>query len=378
MRMIRLPIVTLVCIAILAVVGWPGETIRRVAGPLVEPWQPPGRGTPSIDVLGEAPFYSDLFGDVAVERRGQGVAAVRLVDGADSWVYQRPWSDDLVDWIRVDNRRISVVWRDGAVRLIDVPTGRMIWQTDIPEGPSAEANRAWDEEWAAMWELSVAGSGTLVILHDGRVDVLDAHTGGIRWTYQAASCGPIQSVKVMDKVLLVSHHCAEYKGVALGVEDGRPRWTLTDFERSNGRDLGQGRVVIVDGGGLVVRRAADWKILWRDPWAGLLYNSSEDNLGVSADLLIADTAAGIVAYRIADGSIAWRRPLERATSASDAVLTDGRVAYVAADEQTLLKLDARTGDVIDQHRFDEEISLRLMRGDLAVVTVGIGKDQVVG
>ncbi|MEV0390116.1 hypothetical protein [Nonomuraea sp. NPDC050643] len=72
MRLIRPTVTTLAGLAILAVVGWPGEAVRPGAGVPVEPWRPPGRGTAAIDVLGPAPHLSELFGDVAVTRQGPG------------------------------------------------------------------------------------------------------------------------------------------------------------------------------------------------------------------------------------------------------------------------------------------------------------------
>ncbi|MEU5861700.1 PQQ-binding-like beta-propeller repeat protein [Nonomuraea sp. NPDC047529] len=212
-RGVRAAVVVLVGVAVLSAVGWPGEVVTVTAGPVAGPWRPPGRGTPSIDVLGDVPSGAELFGDVAVSVSRRGVAAVR-VGGGGRWTYQRLWGDDLVDWVRVDDRRGAAVWRDGRVTLVDVPTGRVVWRADLPAGPFAAAGRTLDGEWRSMWTLSVARPGMLVILH---------------------------------------------------------------------------------------------------------------------------------AYRVADGGLAWRRPLERPAGTSQDVLTDGRVVYAAADERTVLALDARTG-----------------------------------
>ncbi|MGW2162176.1 outer membrane protein assembly factor BamB family protein [Nonomuraea sp. NPDC001699] len=374
-RGVRAAVVVLVGVAVLSAVGWPGEAVTVTAGPVAGPWRPPGRGTPSIDVLGDVPSGAELFDDVAVSVGRRGVAAVR-VGGGGRWTYQRLWGDDLVDWVRVDDRRGAAVWRDGRVTLVDVPTGRVVWRADLPAGPFAAAGRTLDGEWRSMWTLSVARPGMLVILHDGRLDVLDARTGATRWTRPAASCGPVDEARALGDVVLTARRCAGYAGAALGAEDGEPRWTFADAGPYDARDLGAGRAVTVEDGGLVVRRTADWQVVWRLPRAGLRPNPSAGSLGVTADLVIADTAAGIAAYRVADGGLAWRRPLERPAGTSQDVLTDGRVVYVAADERTVLALDARTGAVIDRRGFDDRIDLRSMRSDLAVVTVGAGRDQV--
>ncbi|MEV0390117.1 PQQ-binding-like beta-propeller repeat protein [Nonomuraea sp. NPDC050643] len=295
-------------------------------------------------------------------------------------MYQRPWND-LVGWVRVDDRHLSVVWRDGRVTLIDVPTGRIVWKTGLPDGPAAEAGRAMDGEWHAMWELSVAGSGIMVVPHDGRVDALDTRTGATVWSrFQKTSCGPIDGVRGVGEVVVVNHQCGKPQSFALGAGDRSPRWRVPiDPLAYIARDIGRGLLVNLDEwGGPVVRGTADGKVIWRDPAAGLRDGVGVDSFGVTAELLLVDTPAGIVAYRVADGSIAWRRPLDRPAGTSDAVLTDGRVAYVRGDERTVVKLDARTGEVIDRRRFEEEVGLRVMRGDLAVVTVGIGDDRVVG
>ncbi|MFI6736977.1 PQQ-binding-like beta-propeller repeat protein [Nonomuraea sp. NPDC050451] len=385
---IRLKAIALVCVVLLAMVAWPGEIIGRAAGPPGEPWQPPGRGTPPIDVLAEVSYESDLFGDVAVERRGPGVAAVRLADGADSWVYQRFWADDFVDWVRVDDQRIAVVWRDGRVALINVATGRIVWHADLPAGPDAELSRTYDEEWPVMWEVSVFGPGSLMILHDGRVDVLDTRTGAARWTCPFATCstvgglgGPgVHGIHGMGEVVLIDQgpEGEVIKGVARDAEDGTQRWTYAGGLTFITRDLGQGRMATIDhaGGELIVREAADGKILWRAGLKGLDTNDATI-LGVSDDLLTVDTPAEVIAYRIADGGVAWRTSFEGAPRRPGSVLTNGQVTYVRGDERTLIKLDARTGDVLDRRRFAEEIELQVMRDDLAKVSVGLKHHLVI-
>ncbi|MEU4547651.1 PQQ-binding-like beta-propeller repeat protein [Nonomuraea dietziae] len=386
---IRLKAIALACVALLAMVAWPGEIIGRAAGPPGEPWQPPGRGTPPIDVLAEVSYGSDLFGDVAVEQRGSGVAAVRLADGADSWVYQRFWADDFVDWTRVDDRHIAVVWRDGRVTLINVATGRIVWHADLPAGPEDEfSRRVFDEEWPAMWEVSVAGPGSLMIQHDGRTDVLDTRTGAARCTLLFATCSTvgglgglsIRGIQSMGEVVLIDHgrEADAIEGVALDAEDGTQRWTYAGGLTYITRDLGQGRMVTIDhaGGELIVRKAADGKILWRAELKGLDTNDATI-LGVSDDLLTVDTPAEVIAYRIVDGGVAWRTSFEGASRRPGSVLTNGQVTYVRGDERTLIKLDARTGDVLDRRRFAEEIELEVMRDDLAKVSLGLDHHLVI-
>ncbi|MFI7706305.1 PQQ-binding-like beta-propeller repeat protein [Nonomuraea sp. NPDC049480] len=385
MRVIQAVAGAVVSIVLLFLIGWPGETIVRVAGH-PSPWNPPGRGTPPIDVLGKADTYGQIFGDVQVVRRGNGVAAVRLADGIDSWVYQHRWDDELGPHLRVDDRYYAVVWRDGRVTLIDVPAGRIAWRADMSDGPLARAHRASDEERVTRWELSVARHGStpvLVVLHDGRIDALDSRTGAIRWSYQAPSCGPIKRAESVGGAVLVHPRCeGQSASVVLSSDDGRLLRRFNDDELYEGTAIGTDRLATVDAGDLVVRRVADGKILWRAP-----LTSHTDGawyaLGVAGDLLTVRTGTAVVAHRVADGRIAWRHPVSGRDAWDDyvgddgdlptvfgTVLTDGVHTYAADDPRTLVKFDARTGRVIDRHRFDEGLDLEGMRDGLAVIRVG--------
>ncbi|NUW45364.1 outer membrane protein assembly factor BamB family protein [Nonomuraea rhodomycinica] len=375
----RVKVVALIGAALLTIGARPGETVSLMAAPPGGPRQPPGRETPAIDVLAEVSYGTDLFGDVAVERRGSGVAAVRLADGTDAWVYERIWADDFVDWVRVDGRHLAAVWRDGRVTLIDVPTGRMVWHADLPPGPAEKLSRSYDEEWPAMWEVSVAATGSLVVQHDRRVDVLDVRTGAIRWTRPFTSCRPVDGVQGMGGIVLLTHGCEgdTVNGVALDADDGTQLWTDADTMTFITRDLGHGRLVTIgDGGELVVRRAVDGTVLWRARPKGLPSNDAT-LLGVSDDLLTVDTPQEVVAYRTADGGVAWRRSFGGAPREPGRVLTNGRITYVRETDRTLVKLDGRTGEVIDRRRFAEEIEPLAMRDDLAMVDVGVKHHLVV-
>lgn len=392
MRSIQAVAGAVVSIVLLSLIGWPGETIMRVAGH-PEPWKPPGRGTPAIDVLGDATEYDEIFGDVAVVSPGDRVAAVRLADGIESWVYQNRWDDGLVPKIRdevvqrkrVDDRHLAIVRRDGQVTLIDVPAGRVAWRIDLPDGPLARAYQAY--RGPEVWDLSVAGHGSTpvpVILHDGRIDALDSRTGAIRWSYRSPSCGPIKRAESVGGAVLVHPRCEEQSAsVALSADDGRLLWRFNDWELFGGQAIGTDRLATVDAGDLVVRRVADGKILWRAPLTSPADGASSYTLGVAGDLLTVRTGTAVVAHRVADGRIAWRHPVSGRGAWDDyvgddgdlptvfgTVLTDGVHTYAADDPRTLVKFDARTGRVIDRHRFDEGLDLEGMRDGLAVIRVG--------
>ncbi|MGW4409787.1 outer membrane protein assembly factor BamB family protein [Nonomuraea sp. NPDC004702] len=331
-------------------------------------WRPAGWGTRSIDVVGRAPFAADVFGDVAVRPvwspHAEGLAVERVTDGSPVWRYENAWADDLVGPVRVDDRRIAAVRRDGRVSLVDVPDGRVVWRADLPQGPYHEANRAYDEEWAAAWEISVARDGSVplvVILHEGRLDVLGGRTGAIRWSFpsgSSASCPTGDAglgVRGEGELVLVFRDCAGAESdVALAAADGRRLWGFDGGELWHARALGAGRLASVDGGGaLVVRGVRDGEVLWRVPSAGLRDNPYGSAMGVSDELLTVRSKTAVTAYRIADGAVAWRRDLDAARDGT--VLTDGVHTYVAEDTTTLVKLDARTGRVVDRRRFDDDV-----------------------
>ncbi|WP_188193766.1 outer membrane protein assembly factor BamB family protein [Nonomuraea sp. SYSU D8015] len=392
MRVVQAVAGAIVSIVLVGLIGWPGETITSMAGH-PEPWNPPGRGTPPIDVLNKADKYGEIFGDVQVMRRGYGVAAVRLADGIDSWVYQHRWDHELGPHIRVDERYYAVAWRDGRVTLIDVPAARIAWRAHMSDGPLPRAHQASDEEGVTPWGLSVARHGStpvLVVLHDGRIDALDSRTGAIRWSYQSPSCGPISKARGEGGAVLVVHRRGDREvgdrdvNVALSPDDGRLLWTFSDGALYESRAIGADRLALADIDGLVVRRAVDGKILWRAPLTRPANDSFSDAFGVAGDLLTVRTETEVVAHRVADGRIAWRHPVSGSgawldsvdgTSRApptvvDTVLTDGVHTYAAEDARTLVKFDARTGRVIDRRRFDEELYLEDMQDGLAVISVG--------
>lgn len=391
MRLIQIVSCAVVSILLLGLVGWPGETMMPM-GDSSYPWRPAGWGTAGIDVVGRAPFAAEVYGDVAVRSRWglrtEGLVGERITDGSTAWRYENGWADDSLGPVRMNDRRVADIWRDGRVSLIDVPDGRIVWQADLPPGPDHEANRAYDEEWGAAWEISVARDGSVplvVVLHDGRLDVLDGRTGAIRWSYpsaSSASCpagGPVLgSVRSAGQTVLVFQDCAGAESnVALSAADGRRLWGFDGGELWHARALGADRLASVDdGGALVVRRVQDGKILWRVPSAGLKDNPYGEAMGVSDELVTVRSETEVVAYRIADGEVAWRRALGDAWNGT--VLTDGVDTYVAEDATTLVKLDARTGRIVDRHRFEDDITPRWMRDGLAGIGVGTGDDVVIG
>ncbi|NJP92734.1 PQQ-binding-like beta-propeller repeat protein [Nonomuraea sp. FMUSA5-5] len=384
MRLIHLLSSAVVTVLLLAWVGLPGEHVTTTLAKPSWPWHPDGLGTPAIDVVGKVPFAAEVFGDVAVVPRygpRVGLAAARVTDGSPVWRYENAWSDDSVGHVRVDDRRIAAVWRDGRVTLLDVPDGRVVWRADLPDGPYHEANRAYDEEWGAAWELSLAADGSVpivVVAHEGRIDAVDGRTGAIRWSYPprgSAAC--FDGARGEGEVVMVFQRCpGPTPHVMLDAGDGRARWRFDGGEWYHARALGAGRLAWVDrSGGLNVSRAADGRLLWRVPSAGLKDNPYGTDMGVSAELVTVVADRRVTAYRIADGAVAWRRDR---VGGDSAVLTDGTYTYVAEDATTLLKLDARTGRVVDRHRFEADITLEWLRGGLAGINVGVGDDVVVG
>ncbi|MCK2218397.1 PQQ-like beta-propeller repeat protein [Actinomadura sp. ATCC 31491] len=390
-RVIHVVSCAVVSVLLLGFIGLPGETITA-AGRSSYPWRPAGWGTPAIDVVGSASYAAEVYGDVAVRSRwgprDAGLVGERVTDGATAWRYENAWADDSLGPVRVDDRRVAAVWRDGRVSLIDVPDGRIVWRADLPSGPYHEANRAYDEEWAAAWEISVAADGPVplvVVLHDGRLDVLDGRTGESRWSYPQGppvSCPERRdlvpsSVRSAGGVVLVFGECAGGEAnLALSAADGGRLWEFRGGELWHARALGAGRLASVDAGGaLSVRAARDGKVLWRVPSAGLERNPYGEAMGVSDDLVIVRSPAAATAYRIADGGVAWRRALDE--TGDHAVLTDGARTYVAADATTLLRLDTGTGRVVDRRRFADDITLRWAHDGLAGIGVGIGDDVVV-
>ncbi|MEW9552691.1 PQQ-binding-like beta-propeller repeat protein [Nonomuraea sp. NPDC050783] len=188
-------------------------------------------------------------------------------------------------------------------------------------------------------------------------------TGTTRWSHPSASSASCRtgdpvlgSVRSAGETVLVFQDCA---GAEANVALGADRLASVD-----------------DGGALVVRGVQDGKVLWRVPSAGLRDNPYGEAMGVSDELVTVRSRTEVAAYRIADGRTAWRRALSG--EGDGTVLTDGVDTYVAEDATTLVKLDARTGRVVDRHRFEADITPRWTRDGLAGIGVGTGDDAVVG
>ncbi|MGN9844299.1 outer membrane protein assembly factor BamB family protein [Nonomuraea sp. H19] len=367
---------TLVSIAVLNWIWVPGEHITGPRGS-TPPWNPPERSSAEIDVLREVRYLDDrVFGDLVVTRKDgwRGLRAERLADQAEAWVHERRWGPEMTAHVAVGDHRVATAWADGKVTLIDVSTGAAVWTTTLPPGPRPA--RDDDEVYEPpQWSLSVAGdpaAPSLVVLHDGRIDVLDAGTGGLRSTYRNHSCELIESAYGVGAAILVNHFCADKtESFVVDLHDGELLWRPTPEPQPTMRAIDMDRVVSMgDSPGITMRRTRDGAVLWRNRDAGGSGHGDVARLAVSDDLMMARTDDAVVAYGIADGSVIWRTRIGPMNSTGDAgvVMTDGKVAYVQGPDNTLVKLDVRTGRVLAERAFDGIMYLEQMREGVLTIT----------
>ncbi len=198
------------------------------------------------------------------------------------------------------------------VACYDEATGKPVWT-------HRDATRFWESNGGA-------GPRGTPTLHEGRVytfgatgivNALDAASGAVVWTRNAASdtgaktpgWGFASSPLVVDNAVIIA---ASGRLAAYDVSTGAQRWVQKEggVSYSSPQLLtieGERQVVLLDGDGAVSVAPADGKVLWKHAWEG--FNSLQPALTVDGGVLIAagDMGGGMGTRRlaVANGPGGW-------------------------------------------------------------------------
>ncbi|MEQ7123860.1 PQQ-binding-like beta-propeller repeat protein [Actinopolymorpha sp. B11F2] len=269
-----------------------------------------------------------------------------------------------------------LAWTDSHVRGVDPHTGRVRWKrvaNDNLGGVAGGVAYVIGSERSSAWQVSA----------------LRATSGATRWAYKPSTGeylwhGPAATGAVVcfggDRIR------------ALGVRDGRPRWTV-DVSADNGLAAGDGLVAAV-GAGLVGLDARAGRRRWTYAvddglyphvayghvflcdGSGTLHAVRADNgqpawqrpnshsslgLQFGAGMLYLGTIDGnVFALDAATGSQVWSRRLGRGEGAAfrqaNALRLSGDRLYAACPNQTVYALDAANGLVLWTYDIDPTLS----------------------
>jgi outer membrane protein assembly factor BamB len=143
--------------------------------------------------------------------------------------------------LAADAISVFVATRDGAVRALDVATGRPRWRVDDRPGVVA------------------AGGGLVAVRNeDGTVWTMDSATGADRWKAASGVRGPLPAVLYKDAVVVAGEGL-----VVLEASTGQPRWSVPEA-RATAAPMGWGAWLFVgeEDGSLRCRDLATGAVLW--------------------------------------------------------------------------------------------------------------------
>ena len=118
--------------------------------------------------------------------------------------------DFVVPPLAADGRRVYVSSRDGAVRALEIPTGRVLWKVDGVPG-----------------RLTAADGTVLVRGEDGTVWSLQPRSGAVRWRAETGVPGTLPAVLDGQRALVAGHGLA-----AFDLASGRSIWSDTSGEET--------------------------------------------------------------------------------------------------------------------------------------------------
>ncbi len=298
------------------------------------------------------------------------LTALNTADGHEVWRLAIPTGGLLGTVVRTESNRLAWVRADGAVQVVDLQSGKLVWTHPGVRSPAITAVddrvifagggtvTAWDEATGRQaWTMPGAPSDPAVTHVGERVllwsaasggtsptalTALSSMTGGRLWTYDSGT-PPYAVHELAGRVLTfdLSAHLA-----ALDGSTGRPVWQV-QAPREN---LDAPPVVLADkfieaegGNGrgkpqLVARSPATGAVLWNTPLSQQIYGSQP--LLAVGSLIIAQSLGGgsygnpsaLTAYRSDTGRAVWSASVASDAQAPTAV--DGTTLFISsADPQ---------------------------------------------
>jgi outer membrane protein assembly factor BamB len=161
--------------------------------------------------------------------------------------------------------------------------------------------------------------------------MLDPVSGATRWSRPIAFRGGVGRLAVCGEVVC---HGADTL-TALGVADGRPRWTATVDARAELVTVA-GLLVAAGRSAVTGLDASTGRVLWQAPVVQPLFLSAG-----GGTVFVVDQSRGLYVFHAADGTPVWQRPDFIASSAARA---HGTAVYVSGGRGEVFALDPATGE----------------------------------
>jgi outer membrane protein assembly factor BamB len=293
--------------------------------------------------------------------------------------------------LAADTVSVFVATRDGAVRALDVQTGRPRWRVDDRPGVVA------------------AGGGLVAVRHeDGTVWTMDAGTGSDRWKAASGVRGSLPAVLYKDAIVVAGEGLA-----ALEAATGQPRWSAPEARvtapplpsgpwlfvaEADGslrcRDLLTGAILwsyktknplvaapAVDDEGHVLLGTTDRRFLALDPrkkgdvrWSWKLGGDVQTPPAVSGtQVLFTNHEDVLYALRRGNGHLAWRASLPSRPLSGPILYGDGILVACFGSrpgETFLIGFDPKTGQRQGDLKAPGEVRTPpIIVGDLVVMAL---------
>lgn len=296
----------------------------------------------------------------------KATAPTKLVDIDGARKVQKLWSESLGKGEGnlgfrqrpgFDGTTVFVVSDGGALRAIDVESGKERWERDLEALSNSRGWRLWQSgvRQGGLQSSVGVGDGLVVVAgRSGAVFALSASTGEPRWEAQA-SAEVLAAPLVSNGLVVVRSQDGRVAG--LNANDGKPRWVFdrtipTLSSRGASTPMTAAGLILVgnDDGTVVALRPDDGLPVWEAPVAEPEGRSELDrlvdidgDLAVGAEAIYASSVRGITAaISITSGQIGWTRDNGGANSLE--LTADG--VLLADKSGTLWSLDRAGGSAL--------------------------------
>lgn len=292
-----------------------------------------------------------------------GLIAIRASDGTKRWQFQLPQADLRTVASAVSGGQAYVA-TDTMVYALDTTSGRVLWAAEA--GPQVQALLVAGEtvyvsstaqvyalrahNGSVLWSLAVDGQEATLLTLDGTtlyvggneslsLLALEALTGAIRWTYQAAPDDPVVAIQPAGQALVVQTHHAL---LVLNAGDGGVRWQQALF--AEWVDVQQDLLYLawIDGAtgasGLRALRLSDGGLVWQTD-TEVAIDGEPVALTPETIFRVTGNGAALSAWRTSDGTQLWQQGLNGGNAGVEA---EAGKLFVAAGT-TIEALQALTG-----------------------------------
>ncbi|GAA2432141.1 hypothetical protein GCM10010191_52620 [Actinomadura vinacea] len=336
--------------------------------------------------------------------RGRALSAGRAASSAPAGPPPRPvprWKTKVSDYypnLLAAGGVVLAKSDEDIIRALDPRTGRVLWKRPALSLSSAVGDVAYLIT-PNGWDLTAvrAASGKTLWTHDSplgslpgvgpavtgpvacvgdynrkRVTALGVRDGRVRWT---AGVNAEDGIAAGDGMVVAM----ESKVIGLDAENGRTKWTHAVVEPRHPH-FGDGLFFVADRySTLHALRADDGRLAWRRPGTGQAFL-----LQIGGGMLYSDAGGGhILALKTATGEVVWTRRLGYGEGGDygrdNALGLYGGTLYVGCTDRNVYALDAASGRVLWSHGADMTLkSGPLGIGGLAFVATRDGHVHALG